>query len=145
MDIFWKLLTGSRQTQWDNNGKLFGLLIVTKCMPFYQNILRRMSETFKSKHLVSSLYWSGTRVSNKNPTYQGPSKRFIYIYIYYWSLKMQLERYINNFTQLGNKHSCQKNYVKLHKPFLKRIEFQEAIKYRLTSLFFYSCVLQKAF
>lgn len=49
---------------------------------------------------------------------------------------MQLERYINNFTQLGNKHSCQKNYVKLHKPFLKIIKFQEDIKYRLTSLFF---------
>lgn len=110
-----------------------------------------VKDSFLSKHLVSSFYWSGTRVSNKNSTYQGPSKRFIYTY--YWSLKMQLETYINNFTQLGNKHSCQNNYVKLHKPFFKENIFQgdKVYKYRLSYFthfflfFFFSCVLWKAF
>lgn len=51
---------------------------------------------------------------------------------------MQPESNVNNFTQLGNKHSCQKNYVKLHKPFLKRVCFKET-KYGLCyfSLFFF--------
>lgn len=139
MDIFWKLLTGSRQTQWDNNGKLFDLLIVTKCMPFYQNILRRMLKTlFLSKHLVSSFYWSGMSVSNKKKVYTKGPQGDLYIYMYYWSLKMQPESNVNNFTQLGNKHSCQKNYVKLHKPFLKRVCFKET-KYGLSyfRLFFF--------
>lgn len=60
---------------------------------------------------------------------------------------MQPESNVNNFTQLGNKHSCQKNYVKLHKPFLKRVCFKETkygLSYFRLFFFFLSCVLTES-